>query len=44
MPGLLDRFQDLALQPVSLNEIDGGPDDPAGPAVTPRGDPAPGTG
>jgi hypothetical protein len=21
--GLLDRFQDLALQPVSLNEIDG---------------------
>jgi hypothetical protein len=42
--GLLDRFQDLALQPVSLNEIDGGPDDLTGPPVTPRGDPAPGTG
>ena len=41
---LLDRFQDLALQPVSLTEIDGGPDDLTGSAVTPRGDPAPGTG
>jgi hypothetical protein len=34
--GLLDRFQDLALQPVSLNEIGAG--------VTPRGGPAPATG
>jgi hypothetical protein len=42
--GLLDRFQDLALQPVSLTEIDGGPDDLTGSAVTPRGDPARGTG
>jgi hypothetical protein len=32
--GLLDRFQDLALQPVSLNEI----------GVSPRGGPAPATG
>jgi hypothetical protein len=41
--GLLDRFQDLALQPVSLNEIGGGSGAEAA-GVTPRGGPAPATG
>ena len=41
--GLLDRFQDLALQPVSLNEIGGGSGAEAV-GVTPRGGPAPATG
>jgi hypothetical protein len=40
--GLLDRFQDLALQPVSLNEIGGGSGAEAA-GVTPRGGPAPAT-
>jgi hypothetical protein len=39
--GLLDRFQDLALQPVSLNEIGSGAE---AVGVTPRGGPAPVTG
>ena len=41
--GLLDRFQDLALQPVSLNEIGGGSGAEAA-GVTPRAGPAPATG
>ena len=40
--GLLDRFQDLALQPVSLNEIGGSGAEAVG--VTLRGGPAPATG